>query len=34
MSGVMIFQLIFLFLVVATGLGGFIWALLKEDEDN
>lgn len=33
MDGVMIFQLIFLLAVVSIGLGGFIWALTK-DEDN
>ena len=33
MSSVDIFEVVFLVIVVGTGLGGFIWALVKEDED-
>lgn len=31
MTGVDYFQIVFLVIVVAIGLGGFIWAVNKED---
>ncbi len=31
MSGVDYFQIVFLLIVVVVGIGGFLWALNKED---
>lgn len=31
MSGMDLFQIIFLIIVVAIGFGGFIWAVMKKD---